>query len=203
MSLHYATVPIEVALQNATVSETEKVPPVILVVDDEPLIAETLAAILKGVGMAAITAPDAQAALEIARVIPPQMLITDVAMPSVNGLELAVDVKTIAPDCEIILFYGQPSTYDLMTEYNARGYEFETLIKPVHPSDLLMHVFDRLGAHDVTIPGRIAPIVADDGEEFLTGAAPAREKPRAHRVRKPRVGRAEANGVGPLKFQIN
>jgi len=203
MNLHYPTVPVEVALQKATISETEKVPPVILVVDDEPLIAETLAAILKGVGMAAITAPDAQAALEIARVIPPQMLITDVAMPDVNGLELAVDVKAIAPDCEIILFSGQPSTYDLMTEYNARGYEFETLIKPVHPSDLLVHVFDRLAAHDLTIPGRIAPIVADNGEEFLAGAAPAREKPRVHRARKPRVGLAEANGVGPLKFQIN
>jgi DNA-binding response OmpR family regulator len=203
MNLHYPTVPIEVARQKAAVSETEKVPPVILVVDDEPLIAETLAAILKGVGMAAITAPDAQAALEIARVIPPQMLITDVAMPSVNGLELAVEVKAIAPDCEIILLSGQPSTYDLMTEYNARGYQFETLIKPVHPSDLLMHVFERLDAHDATIPGRIAPMVANNGEDCLTGAAPVAGNPRARRVRKPRVDLAEPNGLGPLKFQIN
>ena len=203
MSLHYPTVPVEVARQKASVSETEIVPPVILVVDDEPLIAETLAAILQGVGMAAITAPDAQAALESARVIPPQVLITDVSMPSMNGLELAVDVKTIAPDCEIILFSGQPSTYDLMTEYNARGYKFETLIKPVHPTDLLMHVFSRLDAHDPAIPAQIPPIVADTGEEFLTGAAPAREKPRARRVSKPKVGLAEATGVGPLQFQIN
>jgi CheY-like chemotaxis protein len=203
MNLHYPTVPVELARQKAIASETEKVPPLILVVDDEPLITETLAAILKGVGMAAITAPDAQAALEIARIMPPQMLITDVAMPRVNGFDLAVEVKRIAPDCEVILFSGQPSTYDLMTEYNARGYEFETLIKPVHPSELLMHVFDRLGAHDTTIPGRIAPIVADTGEDCLTGSAPDGGKPRARRVRKTGVGLAEANGAGALKFQIN
>jgi DNA-binding response OmpR family regulator len=175
---------------------------VILVVDDEPLIAETLSAILRGVGMAAITAPDAQAALEIARVIPPQMLITDVAMPRVNGFDLAVEVLRIAPDCEIILFSGQPSTYDLMTEYNARGYHFLTLIKPVHPTDLLARVFDRLGQHDAPI-SRKAPGALDARAEFVCEPAAVHAKPRAHRARKPKVGLVERNGARPVKLQIN
>lgn len=201
MNLHFPTVPVEVARQKAI--ETEKVPPLILIVDDEPLIAETLAAILKGVGMAAITAPDATAALEIARVIPPQMLITDVAMPRVNGFDLAVEVKRIAPDCEIILFSGQTSTYDLMTEYNAQGYDFVTLIKPVHPSDLLARVFDQLGEPGVPISARIAPISADTSDQFFGGSVPLRAKPRAHRARKPRVDLAQPNGAGPIKLQVN
>jgi DNA-binding response OmpR family regulator len=125
----------------------------VLVVDDEPLIAETLAAILNASGVAALTAPDGKAALEIIEVMPPDMLITDIAMPGVNGLDLAIEVARMVADCEIILFSGQAATAEMLAALRSAGRDFVTMTKPVHPSDLLARVFERLG-------GRVDPSAA-------------------------------------------
>jgi CheY-like chemotaxis protein len=155
MSTHFPTVPVELARQNASSTDIERVLPLVLVVDDEPLIAETLAAILNNSGLAALTAPDALAALEIAQLMPPEMLISDVAMPGMNGFELAIEVTKAIPDCEVILFSGQATPSELEEMNHAAGRDFVTLIKPVHPADLLAHVYERLGTRG-TIPAAIA-----------------------------------------------
>ena len=63
---------------------------IVMVVDDEPLVADTLAMILTHAGYQAVRAYDARTALEIASVRPPDLLISDVAMPEMNGVELAL-----------------------------------------------------------------------------------------------------------------
>jgi DNA-binding response OmpR family regulator len=156
MSTHFPTVPLELARQNACSTDIERVLPLVLVVDDEPLIAETLAAILNNSGLAALTAPDALAALEIARLMPPEMLISDVAMPGMNGFELAIEVTKAIPDCEIILFSGQATSSELEAMNRAVGRDFVMLIKPVHPADLLARVYERLTMRGFTIPASIA-----------------------------------------------
>ena len=143
---HFPTVPIELAVQKRDRSDFERPLPLVLVADDEPLIAESLAAILNGNGLAALTATDGHSALEIAQLMPPEVLITDVVMPGINGFELAIEVSRATPDCEIILFSGQASTTDLAELYLATGHNFELLVKPVHPTDLLARVFGRLRA---------------------------------------------------------
>jgi DNA-binding response OmpR family regulator len=143
VTLHFPTVPLDVARQLVS-DDPQPTPPVVLVVDDEPLITETLAAILKGVGLTAMTAGNAVAALDTAWVIPPQLLISDVVMPGMNGFELALEMKRIAPDCEVILMSGQAWALDAMAEYRSRGNDFVTLLKPVHPTDLLARVFGQL-----------------------------------------------------------
>jgi CheY-like chemotaxis protein len=153
MKTHFPTVPVEVARKNAT-DALQNDPPLVLVVDDEPLITETLAAILSHSGYAAVTAPDGLAALEIVRLMPPQMLITDVAMPGMNGFDLAIEVKRMVPECQILLFSGQASTSELAAEYSASGHEFATLVKPVHPRDLLARVSDCLGKPRSPIVGK-------------------------------------------------
>ena len=152
MSTHFPTVPVELARQNASPAGIERVLPLVLVVDDEPLIAETLAAILNNSGLAALTAPDALAALEIAQLIPPEMLISDVAMPGMNGFDLAIEVTKAIPDCEIILFSGQATSGEMEALNHAAGRDFVTLVKPVHPADLLKRVYERLNSRGFAIP---------------------------------------------------
>lgn len=152
MSTYFPTVPVEVARQKAVFNLAAKPKPLVLVVDDEPIIAETLEAILNGSGLAVMTAPNGLVALEIARLIPPEMLITDISMPGMNGLDLAHEVKRIIPDCEIVLFSGQASMGEHADWVRAAGREFVTLIKPVHPADLLERVFDILGRRGSSIP---------------------------------------------------
>jgi DNA-binding response OmpR family regulator len=115
-----------------------------MVVDDESSIADTLAEILSRSGYAAVTAYDGDGALETALLMPPEMLITDVVLPGMSGIDLAITVKRIFPDCKIILFSGQASTADLLAAANRDGHQFVLLSKPVHPADLLSRIADGL-----------------------------------------------------------
>jgi DNA-binding response OmpR family regulator len=124
--------------------DTSAYRPVVLVVDDESAIADTLTEILSRSGYAAMTAYDGNDALETALLTPPEMLITDVILPGMSGVELAITVRRIFPDCKILLFSGQASTADLLTSAKNQGHHFTLLSKPVHPRELLACVAEAL-----------------------------------------------------------
>ena len=121
--------------------------PIVLVVDDESVIADTLAEILSRSGYKGIPAYDGDSALETALLSPPEMLITDVVLPGITGIELAIKMRRIFPECKIILFSGQASTADLLASARADGHHFTLLNKPLHPQDLLVRVAEGLKPH--------------------------------------------------------
>lgn len=127
-------------------ADTTPYRPTILVVDDESAIADTLTEILSRSGYAAMTAYDGPDALEIALLTPPELLITDVALPGMNGIELAIKMRRIFPDCKILLFSGHVATADLLTRAQQAGHAFTLLSKPVHPSVLLARVSEILSS---------------------------------------------------------
>src|SRR5277367_2277582 len=92
--------------------ETGAPKPVVLVVDDEAVIADTLAVILEQSGFMAMVAYDGRSALEMADLIPPDLLLTDVVMPGMSGVDLAITVRQTLPNCKILLFSGQSATVD-------------------------------------------------------------------------------------------
>lgn len=115
--------------------------PRVFVVDDEDVIASTLAMILRtqgGFEARAFTMP--LDALDAARLDAPDLLISDVVMPHLSGIELAIQVREHCPDCKVLLFSGQAATADMLETARANGNEFELLLKPVHPSDLLARI---------------------------------------------------------------
>ena len=114
--------------------------PVVFVVDDENVIADTLVTILCASGYAAFAAYDAESALEMARVIPPELLISDVLMPGMSGVELAIDIQRSVPDCRVLLFSGQAATVDMLDAARGAGHDFALISKPVHPTDLLARI---------------------------------------------------------------
>jgi CheY-like chemotaxis protein len=111
--------------------------PIVLVVDDEQVIADTLAKILDLNGYNASAVYTGSAAVESARSLRPDLIISDVIMPDMNGIEAAISIRSFLPSCKILLFSGQAATADLLEDARAQGHEFEILAKPVHPSDLL------------------------------------------------------------------
>jgi CheY-like chemotaxis protein len=72
-----------------------------------------------------------------ARETKPDLIISDVIMGDMNGIEAAIRIRQILPGCKILLFSGQAATADLLEKARAQGHEFEILAKPVHPQDLL------------------------------------------------------------------
>ena len=117
-------------------SETSSKPKV-LVADDERVIADTLTMILNQSGFEARAVYSGEKAVEMASTFAPDMLISDVIMADLNGIDAAIQVRSILPSVKILLFYGQAATADLLEKARAQGYEFEILAKPVHPQDLL------------------------------------------------------------------
>lgn len=112
----------------------------VLVVDDESLIADTLAAIFRKAGYDAEVAYDGLSALSRCDSFLPDLVITDVVMPAMNGIAMAVKIQQRYPACKILLFSGQAATADLLEEARQGGHDFEFLSKPIHPSELLAKI---------------------------------------------------------------
>jgi CheY-like chemotaxis protein len=111
--------------------------PRVLVADDERVIADTLSMILNQSGFDARAVYTGERALELAGEFQPDMLISDVIMADLNGIDAAIRIRALLPNIKILLFSGQAATADLLEKARAQGYEFEILAKPVHPQDLL------------------------------------------------------------------
>ena len=111
--------------------------PKVLVADDERVIADTLAMILNQSGFEARAVYSSEKALEAVPIFKPDMLISDVIMGELNGIDAAIQIRELLPNIKILLFSGQAATADLLEKARAQGYEFEILAKPVHPQDLL------------------------------------------------------------------
>ncbi len=122
--------------------------PFILVVDDERRIANTIALILGTKGYAAEAAHDGASALEVCRRRLPDLVVTDIVMPGMNGIELAIAIRRQFPGCHILLFSGQAETLEILEDAKRRGYDFELLAKPLHPEELLKKVEELIGPHD-------------------------------------------------------
>jgi DNA-binding response OmpR family regulator len=142
----FPTVSLKEVPMSRSTPESDSYRPTVLVVDDESVIADTLAEILNRSGFAAIPAYDGEGALESALLMPPELLITDVVLPGMSGIELAISVKRVFPDCRIILFSGQAATSDLLASANSRGHHFSLLKKPIHPTELLARVTETLSS---------------------------------------------------------
>ncbi len=130
--------------------------PRVLVVDDESMIADTITKILSISGYTATATYDGDDALETALISPPDLLITDVMLPGMNGIELAITVKRVYPECKILLFSGQAATSDLMTTAKRAGHDFPLVSKPIPPKDLLAMVAMHLNSDANQAIGAVA-----------------------------------------------
>jgi CheY-like chemotaxis protein len=112
----------------------------ILVVDDEPLIADTIVQILNRSGFVAEAAYGGREAIDTARRISPELILSDVLMPHVDGVEAAITIQKFLPETRIVLFSGQAATVEILARARTRGYNFELLAKPLHPTQLIKHL---------------------------------------------------------------
>jgi CheY-like chemotaxis protein len=109
----------------------------IVVADDEPMVGFTLTEILENEGYDVVSVSDGLAAIATVQAVQPDILLTDVMMPGMNGVEVAKRIRASLPRCRIVLLSGQAATGELLEQARAEGYEFEVLTKPIHPETLL------------------------------------------------------------------
>jgi CheY-like chemotaxis protein len=120
--------------------------PVVLIVDDERLIADTLSAIFAKCGFVTWAAYDARSALEVAKLCAPEILISDVALPGMNGVELAIALVEAVPACKVLLFSAHAGAAELVLDAREKGHEFLFLAKPLHPAVVVTRVKQMVAA---------------------------------------------------------
>ena len=112
----------------------------ILVVDDERAIADTLSAILRKRGYEAFTAYNGQHGLDAARSLAPNLILSDVMMPELDGVSMAMEIKNTLPEVKVLLFSGVGGTVELLHDAKEKGFHFEVLQKPITPDEILRKV---------------------------------------------------------------
>jgi len=114
----------------------------VLVVDDEKSIADTLALIFTLKGFEAVAAYSGEGALRAAEKLKPNVLISDVVMGGMSGIETAIQVLKDLPTCRILLISGQALTVDHYKAADINHCRFEIFNKPV-PPQVLIDYLDR------------------------------------------------------------
>jgi CheY-like chemotaxis protein len=115
----------------------------VLVADDEQIIANTLATILNQAGFEARAVYSGEKLVEMAQSFQPDVLISDVVMSGITGIEAAIEVLAKLPSCKILLFSGQAATVNLLERARVEGQMFEIITKPIHPNELLARLASR------------------------------------------------------------
>jgi CheY-like chemotaxis protein len=140
-SLHFSDSVRRDSIGSLSLANSSKEPktrrPRILVVDDERVIADTVAEILEGAGFQAATAYDGWNALQVAGVLQPDYLLSDVLMPMMNGVDLAMAIRKMYPAARILLFSGQAGITEILRAAQDQGFYFELIPKPIHPLSLI------------------------------------------------------------------
>ena len=119
----------------------------VLVVDDEKLLAWTMAKVLSKAGYDVVTFNNPCLVLEEFRSRQVDLVISDVVMPEMSGIDLAIQLEQYQPGNKIMLLSGQANTLQLMAKATAKGFDFEVFAKPIAPDDLLRLVRERVGSH--------------------------------------------------------
>lgn len=114
--------------------------PRILVADDEKNIADTLKLILTGAGYEVAVAYDGIDAVKKAKEWSPDLLLSDVFMPLLSGIDAAIQVCEHLPECKVLLFSGQSDLQHLRREIQSKCRRFDVFPKPVHPTELIERI---------------------------------------------------------------
>jgi CheY-like chemotaxis protein len=117
----------------------------ILVVDDDPLVAQTLTLIFHRHGFDAVTAYDADQALSAVRQTPPDLVLCDIDMPGRDGIALMRDLTREVPDCPILVLTGFYASLNRVRDFTSTlPQQVSVITKPCQPTDLLRHAGELL-----------------------------------------------------------
>ncbi len=109
----------------------------VLVVDDQKDLADTLAATLSANGYTTKAVYSGTDAVKEARHMVPHLLVADVMMPGLNGIETAIRIRQFLHKCKVLLISGHARSAELWQSSRRNGFQFDLLTKPVAPETIL------------------------------------------------------------------
>ncbi len=140
--------------------------PTILVVDDEPVARQSLSDILRLEGYNVSSAANGQSAVEFVRTHSVDLMVADLRMPGMDGLDVIQVVNQISPDTEVILLTAHGSTESAVQALRLRIHDY--LLKPALPAQIVASVKKGLAR-------RASRVFARSGPEPLASEEPVSE----------------------------
>src|SRR6185312_11783775 len=117
--------------------------PSVLVVDDEVAIVRVASAVLASVGFRTFSAFDGQEAIEMARLSKPDVVVSGIVMPCMDGFSAAEEILSFHPTCAFLFVTGA-ARYAEIKERAGRlrnfGFLFDVCPKPFDGAGLIEKV---------------------------------------------------------------
>jgi two-component system response regulator HydG len=127
--------------------------PTVLVVDDEAGILESLRILLRGEGWQVLTAQGGRAGLEQLNASRPDVVLSDIRMPVVDGVQLLAAVKQRDPDCPVILMTAQATLQSAVQAVNEGAFHY--VQKPFRNDEIIALVRRALETRVLTTENRV------------------------------------------------
>ncbi|HET6610914.1 MAG TPA: sigma-54 dependent transcriptional regulator [Kofleriaceae bacterium] len=158
---------------SATPAAIEPLAPVsgtVLVVDDEPGILDSLSKIFRREGLEVATAQDGAQGLELLRTRRIGVLLTDLMMPRVSGMDLLRAAKTVAPETEVVLMTAYGTVETAVAAMKEGAYDFVT--KPLKRAHVTRIVRNALEKQHLVIENRaLRAQLAEKRQRTLIGTS--------------------------------
>lgn len=135
----FITKPVEAKTLIAKIKKAkEKIPKAVLLVDDEKLLLDLLRNILERTGLRVLTAENGQDALQLLEANKISVVLSDVVMPQMDGLELTTRIKKHSPSLPVLLVTGHSDKYhqQKLLDAGADG----CITKPFKNSEILQRI---------------------------------------------------------------
>ena len=124
----------------------------VLVVDDERGIVESLAKIFEREGIAVLSAYDGQGGLDLLRKHRVAVLLTDLMMPGMSGMDLLKNARTVAPETEVVLMTAYGTVETAVEAMKEGAYDFVT--KPLKRAHVVRIVRNALEKQSLVVENR-------------------------------------------------
>lgn len=147
----------------------------VLVVDDEPVLAELVSMALRYEGWDIATAGDGATAIALARENAPDVVVLDVMLPDMSGLEVLARLREQIPGLPLLLLTAKDSVEDRIAGLTAGGDDYVT--KPFSLEEVVLRLRALLRRTGVTVTGGAKIVVGDlvldeDSHEVTRGGDP-------------------------------
>ncbi len=151
----------------------------ILIVDDEDFVRESLVDLLESEGLEAASASSAAEALEVLAKGKLSAIVTDLRMPSADGLSLLAECKKQAAEVPVILLTGVGTVAEAVQAMKAGAYDF--IQKPVDPEQFVLLVRRALEHRDLVSEVKYLRSAVEDlrGPSEMVGTSAALAAVRA------------------------
>jgi DNA-binding response OmpR family regulator len=142
-----------------------------LVVDDEPSLVRAVVGYLERDGFKVDSAPDGEQALQLARRDGPDVVVLDLGLPGIDGVEVCRVLRTFS-DAYVVMLTARADEIDKLIGLSVGADDY--LTKPFSPRELVARIRTMLRRPRTGIPGLASASEAVDGGAAGTGGPPVR-----------------------------